>query len=239
MLKKKNIILITVLATLAVLFAVIAAVALTDAVFELENSFYLRMVGIRTPALNVFVQVLVIQGMTPILIGIALIFELIKKTRHKFGFQTAAAVSIGFVTESLLKAVFRRPRPYYEYIVHGMGYSFPSGHATAAAAFFASLVIFFAFGVKNKRIKIPAIALFVFCTLVAAWGRVYLGAHWIADVLAGIVLGTFCAVAAAFIVWPLVGRILARIAEKYPKLQAVHTAFFGKPKDSGGGEVAC
>ena len=94
---------------------------------------------------------------------------------------------------SLLKTFFARPRPaLFPTRVISSGYSFPSGHTMAAAAFFGMLALFLW---QQGR--------YGWALLAAAWvpliafSRVYLGAHFPSDVLASLALGTIWLV----IVW--------------------------------------
>jgi len=74
------------------------------------------------------------------------------------------------------------------WIGHYTGASFPSGHATQSAAFYAMLAIVLGAGlpVRRRAILWSAAALVV---LVVGASRIYLGAHWLTDVLAGYALG--------------------------------------------------
>lgn len=77
-----------------------------------------------------------------------------------------------------LKAIFHRERPSFaDPVATASSFSFPSGHALASLAVYGALVYVFA-----SRNVLAAAAL-----LVAAIGlsRVYLGAHYLSDVLAG------------------------------------------------------
>lgn len=93
-----------------------------------------------------------------VFIVIAVILLIFKKTR-KAGILALLAMSFGFIfTNLILKNVIARPRPffdqnsiYYDYWVQAgslseKGYSFPSGHATSAAAF--AMGLFLAFNKK-------------------------------------------------------------------------------------------
>ncbi|MEG1707006.1 MAG: phosphatase PAP2 family protein, partial [Clostridia bacterium] len=90
----------------------------------------------------------------------------------------------------LIKNIFCRTRPF-DVVGSGVenlrdvdGYSFPSGHSTAAGALYPSLAINY----KEKKWKwLVAIAIAV--PLLVAFSRMYLGAHFLSDVVVGLALG--------------------------------------------------
>lgn len=90
-----------------------------------------------------------------------------------------------------MKAGFERPRP--DLVPHGASVytaSFPSGHATGAAATYLTLGALLARFQPQRRVKIFALTLAVLLTLMIGFSRVYLGVHWPSDVLAGWTLGS-------------------------------------------------
>jgi undecaprenyl-diphosphatase len=91
------------------------------------------------------------------------------------------------------KAYFHRGRPP-DPLVAVDGYSFPSGHAVAAAATAVALVLVLMPSGPRRR-KWEAIA--VLFSFVMAFSRVYLNAHWLSDVVAGVVLGAGVALGSA------------------------------------------
>jgi undecaprenyl-diphosphatase len=91
------------------------------------------------------------------------------------------------------KAYFHRGRPL-DPLVAVDGYSFPSGHAVAAAATAVALVLVL-MPSGPRRSKWEAIA--VLFAFVMAFSRVYLNAHWLSDVVAGVVLGAAVALGSA------------------------------------------
>ncbi len=74
-------------------------------------------------------------------------------------------------------------------------YGLPSGHVALAAAFFFGLAFFF----RSRGVLMFSF----FWVFLMALSRMYLGRHFIADVLGGMVVGIFAVAIAAFIVRPL------------------------------------
>jgi undecaprenyl-diphosphatase len=94
------------------------------------------------------------------------------------------------------KVFFARPRPPLP-LVSTTGFSFPSGHAVATAAIAMALVlVLIPPGRTRRKWEILAIVF----TFVMALSRVYLRAHWLSDVEAGVLLGATAALAAASVV---------------------------------------
>ena len=83
--------------------------------------------------------------------------------------------------EGLLKIVIGRARPEEA----SMG--FPSGHATAAAAFFGALI--YLAGSLRPPVRLAVRAASVMLIVLVALARIILRAHWPVDTLAGISLG--------------------------------------------------
>ena len=92
-----------------------------------------------------------------------------------------------------LKALYERPRPDLA-LVETSGFSFPSGHAVVGAAIALSLVVVLVpAGPPRRNLKMAAGAFAVLMGL----SRVYLRAHWLSDVVAGVALGAAVAVGVA------------------------------------------
>ncbi len=101
----------------------------------------------------------------------------------------ALAILGGTALEELLKAAFHRPRPRFpDPIDIFQGYSFPSGHALVAALFFGVLAAFAAESLPGWR-RAAAVAGAVLAALLVGFSRMYLGAHYLSDVLGGFAAG--------------------------------------------------
>jgi membrane-associated phospholipid phosphatase len=90
----------------------------------------------------------------------------------------------------LLKYVFHRSRPTLEHpLVQLPSYSFPSGHAVAATVFygFAAILLWSYIAPRVWRVVIGTAIVVVI--LMVGFSRVYLGAHYPTDVLAGFLEG--------------------------------------------------
>ena len=102
-----------------------------------------------------------------------------------------AAIGGALVLSFAMKTGFERPRP--DLVPHGAVVytaSFPSGHATGAAATYLTLGALLARFQPRRRLKIYLLSLAVFMTVCIGLSRIYLGVHWPTDVVAGWTLGS-------------------------------------------------
>jgi undecaprenyl-diphosphatase len=90
--------------------------------------------------------------------------------------------------DDLLKHLIGRTRPNFHPLAHAPGSAFPSGHATAAAAFYGALAYILTRGRSPRAAGLIWIGAAAVILAVAA-SRVYLGVHWPTDVIGGVLVG--------------------------------------------------
>lgn len=88
----------------------------------------------------------------------------------------------------LAKSMFHRPRPELAYYLEN-GFSFPSGHATIAVAFYGFLVYILLKEAKNWGQKVSIVFGGLLIILAIGISRLYLGVHYFSDVGGGYLLG--------------------------------------------------
>jgi undecaprenyl-diphosphatase len=119
--------------------------------------------------------------------GIALFF--CRRKRNREATVVVMAVLGAFLLEELFKAIFRRPRPYLASFTGAHGYSFPSGHATVATAMAVVLAWLWYRHARNRPSRWLGPVIGLLLSFFIGVSRVYLGAHYPSDVLAGFILG--------------------------------------------------
>ena len=99
---------------------------------------------------------------------------------------------------NLVKVLVDRARPDIHPLAALHGASFPSGHSAAAAATYAACALLIGRG-RSPRTQAILSGAAVAIAVAVATSRVFLGVHWLTDVLAGLALGwawfALCAIA--------------------------------------------
>ncbi|MSU73785.1 phosphatase PAP2 family protein [Candidatus Kaiserbacteria bacterium] len=131
-------------------------------------------------------------GSTVFVCGIALCVCLLLVYRRASAPALGLAVSVlgGGATVLLIKEFVRRARPEVAFQAYReTGFSFPSGHATLAVALYGFL-IYLAYRMMpagNKRTAL--VTAFTVLIAVIIFSRLYLGVHYLSDVIGGLFLG--------------------------------------------------
>lgn len=88
------------------------------------------------------------------------------------------------IINNILKFIFRRPRPDEIYrLITESNYSFPSGHAMISILFYGSIIVLI--NRSNIKHKIVLNTLIILIILLIGITRVYLGVHYVSDIIGG------------------------------------------------------
>ncbi len=116
-------------------------------------------------------------------------------------FTMVIAVFGGMLLNLLLKHLFLRPRPQFDHpIVTLTTYSFPSGHTMMATVFYGTLCCFVLSRPPRRHWRLLAIPIALVTIALVGFSRIYLGAHYLSDVLGAFAEGLtwlgFCLISA-------------------------------------------
>ena len=101
-----------------------------------------------------------------------------------FAFVGAEVITFG------MKQGFRRERPFFEDpVATATSFSFPSGHSLVSLAVYGSIAIVVARHAPSRRVAVAVIGLAAAWILAIGFSRLYLGVHFLTDVVAGFAAG--------------------------------------------------
>ncbi len=159
---------------------------------RIDQQTYALMRELQHPTTDYFFRGVTHLGGLPALLllgALALAFLIL----HNRDFSTLILVFGMLAGEALvwpLKFAFERPRP--ETLIPGLetlSSSFPSAHAFNSLVFYGLLAYFLLGAVRFWESRFYLAFCSSFLVLLIGFSRIYLGLHWLSDVLAGFVLG--------------------------------------------------
>lgn len=118
------------------------------------------------------------------------------RRRVALGCWLAVTTAVALGVEQGLKAALDRPRPHWAHPVDSAHFaSMPSGHAMTAAVVLA-LLVWVLWG-AGRAVRGAAVAVAAVSVAGVSFTRIYLGVHWLTDVVVGVLLGVGLALCAA------------------------------------------
>jgi membrane-associated phospholipid phosphatase len=186
-----------VVAATVVVFALVADHGVLARIQRADDAWLRLMISGRAAPLTAIAKILNVLGLVyvtlPVRIALAGFLALRRRWWHLAAF--AAAIAASEVLIGSLKGSYDRARPPGS-LVTTSGASFPSGHAIAASVTVVAAVIALVPAGRRRMGWGAAAAAF---SIVMGLSRAYLGAHWLSDAIAGILLGTSCALVTALV----------------------------------------
>ena len=177
----------------SVLVIILTLSGASVAVFSAKDIFF-QLNTIHTLYLDTFFQNYTLLGDGVFSIAIFLILLLAE--RYSLAIQVITGYLFSGLVSQVLKRLFHAPRPHaiisnaeYPYFIEGITHtgmtSFPSGHTTSVFA----LATLLALNTRDKRMSL----IYLITAIVTGYSRIYLGQHFLADVLAGALIGVLSA----------------------------------------------
>ena len=160
---------------------------------RLDRPVYRFFLQHRTGALTDAMRAVTYLGNSSVLVGIVLVIGLLWRLRRRtwrpLVVGLGAWVGSAILTNAI-KAVIDRPRPPVSHFIGtATGASFPSGHAADSVVVYGIVAALLAAATPFWTRKVGLWAGAVIVWAVVGTSRLYLGVHWLTDVLGGEALG--------------------------------------------------
>lgn len=180
-----------VAAVLLLVAGVLVAVAFGGGLLDSDRSLLAGAVGDRTPGLTTAAVVVTTLGSTVAMAVLAVLVGalLLWRGRRDEAVFLVATTGTASVVFTVVKRVLDRARPPTQFQVLPLGNeSLPSGHATMSAAVIGAIVVL-AWPRLTRSARGWAVLAATLWVVAVGCTRIYLGAHWFSDVLAGWAFG--------------------------------------------------
>jgi cation-transporting P-type ATPase E len=170
-------------------FGVLEDVISKDPLVVVDAIVHDLLQGLRTPAVDRLMVGITELGDAEVLVPVILVVLawLVLRRLWQTALYWLAAVGVAELLVKLLKVALRRPRPglFYGDIER---FSFPSSHATLSVVTYGFLAFLLARESGAGPRKVIGLLATLMIVLIAL-SRLYLGAHWLSDVLGGLSFG--------------------------------------------------
>ncbi len=170
------------------LFAAIADGVLDDKTVLLDEQFGTWLLSTATPTRSLILFTLTqLAGLPVVVISTCVASGLLwRNGRRRHAVLLLVAVAGAGVLNVLLKGIFVRPRPTFPDIYYQeIGFSFPSGHAMLSVVLYGTLAYVIGKTLPSRRARIVLAVGAAIIALIIGFSRIYLGVHYLSDVLAG------------------------------------------------------
>jgi membrane-associated phospholipid phosphatase len=145
-----------------------------------------------TPLLTVLFARITLLGSTllaSVIAGLVALYLLWRRQPYWFA-AFVLSVYGGMILNRLLKHSFQRARPRFDDPIFSFtGYSFPSGHTMTATVVYGAIAVLVFTKNKNRTLRIVVVTLAALLIGLVGFSRIYLGAHYLSDVLGAIAEG--------------------------------------------------
>jgi membrane-associated phospholipid phosphatase len=146
----------------------------------------------RSPPLTKALWIITSLHASVLVCTVALLVGLYLWRRREWFWVVALWLSVfgGLLLNRTLKLIFQRVRPRFSDAVQMLtSYSFPSGHTMIATVFYGALAAFIIANSKSWPLRMLAVVTAIVLILLVAFSRIYLGAHYLSDVLGAMAEG--------------------------------------------------
>ncbi|WP_430612288.1 phosphatase PAP2 family protein [Enterococcus sp. DIV0876] len=152
-----------------------------------EEAFAAILIKNRTPSLTRMMLFFTNLGKAAPTIIIGLLLFAFPATRATIAPQTATSIFVVSGLAFFIKRIVRRERPIDHRLVEEKDHSFPSAHAATSAAMYGTIAM--TIGTLVSAAVLPMTLFACLLAFLIGFSRVYLGIHFLTDVVGGWLLG--------------------------------------------------
>ena len=171
-----------------IIFLLLTYLVITKKDLRIDSIVYNFISQFINDNLTKIVKFITFLGSATIVILVTLV-ALITLKNKKIGLFMGIDLIVITLFQHILKPLIGRVRPVGINLVKESSLSFPSGHSLTAMAFYGYIIyLLYKSNLKYKKIYIILLGILI---LLIGLSRIYLGAHYVTDVLGGFTFSLF------------------------------------------------
>jgi undecaprenyl-diphosphatase len=175
--------------SLFALMQLISSVFATDTLLNADLSLHNMMKSVRSTPGDEFMTMLTMfgDGVVMLALAAAMIGWLLLRRAWRAAIAVAVTLFLARLFVPVMQVWIRRERPF-DFEGFGEVFSFPASHTAIATVTLGVLAVLASHSMKHWG-KAIVFAVAGIAAIVLAYSRIYLGAHWMTDVLGGFLFG--------------------------------------------------
>lgn len=158
---------------------------LTNHVNFIDTTIYELIIKLKSDSFTKFMKFITFFASTKFITSIVIILFIISLFKGKLPLIVNWIILGEMLINNIIKVIVKRDRPTLINLVTETTYSFPSGHTMIAVVLYGLLIYLCNKSNINKKFKIIFSVLFTILIILIMMSRIYLGAHFFSDVIAG------------------------------------------------------
>ena len=181
---KKTIIIVSIA---SLLFILLSTLLVTNKINNLDTITHSYILSIRNNTLTKIFTNFTNLANGSFLLAISVILLILMKNK-KIPLYMLINLICAFLTNETAKSIFNRTRPIGINLVDEIGLSYPSGHSMVGLTFYGFILYLIYQSKINKSKKIIITTSLIITILIIGISRIYLGVHYLSDVIGGFLL---------------------------------------------------
>ena len=166
----------------------LTSIVLRGEIIRIDTFFHDMLVkNLRSDFLTPIMKFFTFLGSSYMIITVTILTIFLFKNKRKGIFVSINLILVVLINQ-LLKFAIQRDRPFGVAIMIEKGFSFPSGHSMVSTAFYGFLIYLVYRYCQNNKLKYSFIFGLSCLIFLIGISRVYLGVHYMSDVVAGFFL---------------------------------------------------
>lgn len=181
-----------IIISLSILFVILSILVMLDLTVGIDDFVYNLITFKQNNIITNIYKSITFLGSTTFIILLCIVFLImfIILKKKNTGIIISVVLIISTIVNNILKIIFRRSRPEVLALVVEDSFSFPSGHTMASVSMYGILIYIILKSNLNKKLKIILSIILGLLPLLVGLSRVYLGAHFITDIIGAFIISS-------------------------------------------------